>query len=76
MADMLRHGLNEDSKKSNAVVEVRKRKSAKNAKSAKSAKMCKKCGNRKLCEKSAESAVLLGDVAALHIILTKQPNSY
>ena len=29
-----------------------------------------------LCEKSAESAGLLGDAPALNIILTKQPNSY
>jgi len=29
-----------------------------------------------LCEKSAESAGLLGDVAAVNINLTRQPNSY
>jgi len=38
-----------------------------------SAKSVQKCGNRKLCEKSAESAGLFGDAAALNIILTKRP---
>jgi len=68
------HGLNDDCKKSNALLKCESAKSAKNARSAKSAKSVQKCGNRKLSEKSAESAGLLGDATALNIILTKQPN--
>jgi len=37
---------------------------------------CRKCTKLQKVYKSAENAGLLGDVAALNIILTKQPNSY
>jgi hypothetical protein len=58
----IRGGNEEESRKQRGIKEEEEGvESAESAKSAKSAKSVQKCGNRKLCEKSAESAVLLGD---------------
>ena len=62
------------SKNTCTVHDLTVRKHEESVQSAKRAKSVQKCGNRKLCEKSAESAGLLGDTTALNIILTKQSN--